>query len=310
VAYQDYWIRGAVTARGDRECQARYAIIRDVVAEYQRPVTVLDLGANLGYFGCRLAHEFGAVSVMVDRRRELIESCASNDLPTTIALQRTLTVADLRELAACEHIDVVLALNVLHHLPDWRGALDALLQIGEQIIIETPSRDDRGSCRFEAARALLDAIERERPETIGSTESHVTAGVRRPLFRLVRGKRHLTKGYVYGERHGAPAVRAHTIRSTRDDKTVQYADGESRDWHPGINLQTWSVFGGVWPRPDVVRAAVTQASNGHGDIRPWNFILQGATVVPIDTDHRRRRGGPEALAETLRSLPEATWPSA
>jgi 2-polyprenyl-3-methyl-5-hydroxy-6-metoxy-1,4-benzoquinol methylase len=156
MPYQDRWIRGATLAHGDRECEARYALVRRVVTKFQRRITVLDLGANLGYFGCRLADEFGAVSVMVDTRPDLVAVCEANALPTTIALTKKLSVADLQELAASEHFDVVLALNVLHHFKDPAGALAAVLELGDHVLLETPSRDDAGAAHPARCAALLD----------------------------------------------------------------------------------------------------------------------------------------------------------
>ena len=60
MAYQDRYVRGGTTAAGDRACVARYDLIRSVVADYRRPLTIWDLGANLGYFGCRLAEAIGS----------------------------------------------------------------------------------------------------------------------------------------------------------------------------------------------------------------------------------------------------------
>src|SRR5688572_9022039 len=159
MAYQDTWIRGHVVAHGERACAWRYEVIRQVVGAYQRPITVWDIGANLGYFGCRLSHDFDAVSIMVDSRPALIEMCRENDDPRTIAMLHRLSAVDLAELAASEHADIVLALNVLHHLPDWRQALTAILELGELTIIETPGRGDVGSVNYDAAMAILDALE-------------------------------------------------------------------------------------------------------------------------------------------------------
>jgi 2-polyprenyl-3-methyl-5-hydroxy-6-metoxy-1,4-benzoquinol methylase len=160
MAYQDTWIRGRVAATGDRPCAWRYEVVRQVVASYTRQVTVWDIGANLGYFGNRLAHDYEAISVMVDSRPALIDVCRENDDPRTVALLHRMTAQDLAELAASDHADVVLALNVLHHMPDWRQALDAVLALGEQVIVETPGRGDTGSVNYEASQLLLDVFQR------------------------------------------------------------------------------------------------------------------------------------------------------
>ncbi len=293
MAYQDIWIRGTVSAPGDRRCADRYGLIRQVVAAYSRQVTAWDLGANHGYFGCRLVDEFGAVSVMVEPRAALRDACAANALPTTIALTHALTARDLEEVAASEHADVVLALNVLHHMPDWSLALDAVLALGEDVVIETPGRDDVGSAHYPRAMAILDALESLRPDVLGTAPSHVTAGVQRPVFLLRRPKAAVSAGYAYRHRvrlKGPQPVREHVISSTPHEKSIRFADGESRPWVAGMNLWNWLQLGGSYPDRrqlrDIVTRALAQAPLPHGDLKPWNVILRGDQATVIDAGHR------------------------
>lgn len=305
MAYQPKWVRGKETP-GDRDCAARYEAIWSVVAPYTRTTTVWDIGANLGYFGLRLAHDAGCVSVMVDSRPQLIDSCRENDLPTTVAITHRLSVKDLQELSASEAPDVVLALNVLHHFDDWQGALDAVLALGDRLVIETPGRGDTGSANYVEAMKLLDAIEALQPMRLASFPSHVTPGIQRPLFLIDRVKDRLTSSYAYVERvrvRGKHPVRAHRILRDFSVKAIAYQGGEARDWHPGINLWNWVQFGGAWPDRSSVMGAVRDAHAGllepHGDFRPWNLILQGQRVVPIDGGHRRSVSDDVGLKTTL-----------
>lgn len=305
MAYQDRWIAGTTTDRGDRLCADRYDLIRPVLDLYQRPFTVWDLGANLGYFGCRIAAEFDAVTVMVDSRPALVETCRANGLPTTIAMTARLTADDLIELAQSEHADVVLALNVLHHLPDWRRALPAVLALGETVLIETPGREDTGSVHYAESQALLDALERAQPDAIGRSPSHVTAGVQRPLFLFRRPKTAVTASYAYRARvrpRGPHPVRPHTITSTLTEKSVRFGEGPDRPWYPGMNLWNWLQLGGSYPDRATVQQAVrtvaADLSQPHGDFKPWNLILQGHAVQAIDGGHRRSVDDAAGLAQT------------
>jgi hypothetical protein len=305
MAYQERWLAGAITEKGDRACADRYALIRPVLEAYRRPFTVWDLGANLGYFGCRIAAEFGAVSVMVDQRPILVEACRENAIPTTIAMTHHLTADDLMELAQSEHADVVLALNVLHHMPEWRAALEAVLALGETILIETPGEGDTKSAHYDRSQALLEALQAERPELVGWSPSHVTPGVRRPMYLCRRPKSTLTASYAYRGRvraRGPHPVRRHTITSTATEKLIRFEDGEARDWLHGMNLWNWLQMGGGYPDRVTVQAATRAAwrtlSQPHGDFRPWNLILQGASVASIDQGHRRN-GDVDGLRDTV-----------
>lgn len=313
MAYQDRWTRGHVTP-GDRACGARYEVVRTVASAWSRPITVWDLGANLGYFGLRLADELGAIAVMVDARPVLASVCQENAIPTTIAMTARLSIADLQELAAAEHADLVLALNLLHHFDNWRAAFEAVCRLGETIVIETPGRGDIGSAHYAASQSLLDAIEASGAELLATHLSHVTPGVQRPLYRLIRPKASLASGYVYGARvraKGAIAPRSHVIVSTATEKTITFADGESRPFVPGLNLWNWLQLGGAYPSRAEIAKAVRASAAGlfsHGDLMPWNVILQGQDVTIIDAGHRRHDDA-RGLRDTLTWIddPEAAY---
>ena len=311
MPYQDRWIRGVTQAVGDRSCADRYALIRPVVDAYQRQITVWDLGANLGYFGCRLADEFGAVSVMVDSRPALVDACRANAIPTTIAMTHRLTADDLIELAQSEHADVVLALNVLHHMADWRKALPAMLALGETVIVETPGVGDVKSANYAESQAILDALWSYSPVVLGMTSSHVTPGIQRPMLLFRRPKCAVTAGYAYRERvraRGPHPVRPHTIHSTRRAKSIEFDGYESREWHHGMNLWNWLQMGGSYPDRVTVqqaaRSAAAQLTSRHGDFKPWNLILQGESVAVIDRGHRHSVPDDQGLAQTVAWIAE------
>lgn len=311
MAYQERWIRGVTEASGDRSCADRYAVIRSVVEAYQRQITVWDIGANLGYFGSRLAAEFGAVSVMVDQRPVLADVCRQNALPTTIAMTHRLTADDLVEIAQSEHADVVLALNVLHHMQDWRQALPALLSLGENILIETPGRDDVNSANYAESQELLDALMQQRPELLATFDSHVTSGIQRPLFLFCREKSSVSAGYAYGGRvraRGPHPVRSHVITSDLHEKSILFSDGESREWHPGMNLWNWLQMGGSYPDRAAVQQAARSAAESldgpHGDFKPWNLILQGDYLAVIDRGHRQSVDDAQGLKQTIAWIAE------
>ncbi len=309
MAYQDRWVRGAVLERGRRECDARYALVRSVVASYVRPITVWDIGANLGNFGHRLATEYPAsVVVMAESRPVLIDVCRENALPNVAAMTHRFSLADLVELAKCERPDVVLALNVLHYFgPEAESALTCLLTMGADVVIETPGRGDTQSAQYDAAMRILSILERD-PEAsiIGTSPSHVTDGIDRPMFRVKGQHPPLTAGYVYGARvraKGAIAPRPHAFVSTETEREIQQADQDARPFVPGMNLWNWLQLGGSYPSRASVKASVLRAFDAmrkpHGDFRPWNLILQGDRVVPIDAGHRQSCEDTVGLRDTL-----------
>lgn len=144
--YQDRYIRGQVVSAGTRDCHDRYAAIATALSSREQPFTVLDIGANQGYFSFRLAAERGAVCVMVEKQDDLLRNCLDDGGDSLILLKCQITARELVWLSREEHFDVVLCLNVIHHFGwRWRSATRAIFDLADDLFIENPPDDDSGS---------------------------------------------------------------------------------------------------------------------------------------------------------------------
>jgi len=150
-AYQDAWVQGrGVVAPGARECADRYALLCTQLQHLRPGFTVLDFGANAGYFALRLAAERGARVVAVDASPALLAARH----PRVRLIPRKL---DAPAVAQLERVDVVLALSVLHHNPAWGPLLTALRGRARQLLlVETP--DPAEPLQHAAARTARPAI--------------------------------------------------------------------------------------------------------------------------------------------------------
>jgi CTP-dependent riboflavin kinase len=153
--YTDVWVRGGLERRGERDCSPRYEAIRDRLAELAAP-SVLDVGANSGYFGIRLAEDLGGQVTLVDDAPALPAIAAAQDNPALGVIPRRLTPKGLRQLA---RRDVVLALSVLHHFADWAAALEELRACRRWLFIEVPHPAERWMRVAASRRAVTDIHE-------------------------------------------------------------------------------------------------------------------------------------------------------
>jgi glycosyltransferase involved in cell wall biosynthesis/2-polyprenyl-3-methyl-5-hydroxy-6-metoxy-1,4-benzoquinol methylase len=282
--YQDIWVRGRCQQRGIRECADRYKLLHSFCSRFERPFTVLDIGSNLGYFSLRLAEDFNCTVVSCegiygDWIREIYEA---NRNPRTILLKKVFSVADLRALAQVEHFDVVMALSVIHHFDEpFDESLETLRSLGDHVLIELPNEDN--ACGQDIVR---DAKTVELPPEaflLGHGKSHLDGGTR-PLYSLSRPKTTIEKSYL-----GTPRTDlALTISADDQSKTVSFHNKpENREWLPGINLQTFLWFNGVWPSPAHIARRIHEKGSrleGHRDIQPWNVVMQGQDLQFIDAD--------------------------
>ena len=152
--YQDIIISNQVAQEASgkrRDCQKRYELIDSVLQQYNRPFTMLDIGAAQGYYSFRTAYDYPeSVCVMIEGNNpaypmagsQLLSLCRANNLDNTIFLNKKIVPGDLQRLSECEHFDVVLAMNIIHWFPNnWRQVADAILNMGDNIIIETPPQE-------------------------------------------------------------------------------------------------------------------------------------------------------------------------
>ncbi len=177
--YQDEWIRGKVVARGERECEHRYSVIKSFLQEYRRPFTLLDVGANIGYFSFRIAEDFpDAIVVAVEGHPrflpKLLEVAKKNDRDNVIIIGKKLAVEDISRLAELEHFDVVIGMSVIHHIyHDPIEALEAFSKLGDNLILELPNESKYGLQKY--------AVLESRGKVIGYGESHIKPGTKRPI---------------------------------------------------------------------------------------------------------------------------------
>lgn len=294
--YQDLWIRGRVIPWGRRECAHRYEVVAQFCRQYRRPFTVLDIGAAQGYFSLRLAADFDCTVVAVERRRELGAVLLANGQHRVLWLRRSLSLRDIEQLAGVEHFDVVLALSVIH----WLGAhpadsIRALRLLGDHTILELAQ--EQGACGQTVVRET--AVPPD-AQLLGYGASHVRRGAERPIVVLSTPKTRLQARYL-GDCRPPPPL---TIESSFDAKTVRKGDAPPREWHRGINLQTWLRLGGQWPARTQVARLVRSALHSHqaAGLPPWDIILQGDAVrlLGIGPPSLGRRAGPPASCSPRR----------
>lgn len=303
MRYQETWIRGRATGEAhQRECASRYEPIREALRAYRRPFSVFDFGANMGYFAFRIAEDFPQATVVaVDGHAELGEIARQNGLPNVVALIRRMNAADLAQLARCEAFDVVLALNVLHHMQDWEAALEALRGLGSVLIAETPGPGDKAATGYTRHRGLLDALS-EGKELL-RTAAHKTPGAERIMVRLDNWQsRGLSAQTMDAAERGAPEMSEIALSLTPERAGIvikrRKGEDEDRGFVPGINLWTAHLNGMAWPADCKARVKaeverLESAGQWHDDLRPWNFILSGDRAVAIDIQNKAWRKEPE-----------------
>ncbi|HEV2600759.1 MAG TPA: methyltransferase domain-containing protein [Candidatus Babeliales bacterium] len=304
--YQDIVINNVVVKPGVRECAHRYEALKTILDRYQRPITVLDIGASQGYFSFKIAYEYDATCVMVEgdynndwrTTEQLLQLCKLNtELDNIVFLRHRITPAELERLATCEHFDVILAFNILHHVgSDWQRAADALFKMGDNIIIETPPSDDVFADKHPTIRPIEKYLFDQQGTVICETPRHTDPNVTGKMFWFERVKTQMQRRHWFEKKLYEPGYSKLVITSTNTEKTVVKTETNATyAWNQGINLLTFKMLGGAYPEPEMIERAVRNAYTGlHLDFFPWNMILQGENIATIDNDDGRWIFDPQA----------------
>lgn len=298
--YQDIIVNNQVISQGIRESATRYAAIKEHLNNYKRPFTILDIGAAQGYFSFRTAHDFPHSSaVMIEGEylnvsfnasNKLEELCALNtDRKNIIYLKKHMMPSDFRRLADCEHFDVVLCLNVIHHFgKEWQNVAQAVFKMGDYVIIETPPSTDKVFMNNTEIKALENFLKAKKGKVIAQTPRHTDPSAMALMQIFETPKKELpVKHWFYGNAANAEGV-SYEIESTFEKKNLlkkHLGRVRKSEWLPGINLVTFKALNGVWPNtPQVISSLVEFASIKHRDLLPWNVLVQGNNLAVFDDD--------------------------
>jgi len=135
-----------------RECEDRYQPIKQFLSQFNRPFSVLDVGANYGWFGQRLVRDFDCVYVGVDNK-------TIDPHPRIWHINRHMKAAEYGALSKSETFDVILCLSVLHHFEDYDRAFNAMKRLGQWVFFEIPGPKEDGavggSARHQAIRNIF-----------------------------------------------------------------------------------------------------------------------------------------------------------
>ena len=297
--YNDVRIKGKTILSGYRNSEKRYDEIFKFCKKFNRPISVLDLGAAEGYFTFRLSEDFSGVFIAVESNpeRKLLELCIKNNDRKVLLLDKQMNLKNLKNLKEVQHFDIVLALNIIHHFDEpFQDVLDTLVSMSSFCFMEHPNslenESTKNSQRLEAEKLNLDSFD---PILLNKTQSGLGNSFNQKLERnlwllkntqlktIDRGWRGASK---YNESFG-PGNHI-SIKSNFDKIDIDYGlRDENRTWIQGIDLRTFLENNGVYPTNDEIINLIDDLEIKNArDLGPHNLILNGERLFVIDQDDK------------------------
>lgn len=297
--YNDVRIKGQTISSGYRESEDRYEEIFKFCKKFNRPISVLDLGAAEGYFTFRLSEDFSGVFIAVesDSQRNLLDSCQKNNNRNILLLEKQMNLKSLKNLKEVQHFDIVLALNIVHHFDEpFQDVIDTLVSMSSFCFFEHPNSLEnsatKNSHRLKNEKLNLEKFE---PQLLNKNESGLGDSTNKKLQRsmwLLKNTKSKTidrpwRGtQKYNDEFG-PDTQI-DIKSNFDEIVIDYSlRDESRPWIQGIDLRTFLENNGVYPtNDDILNLIDNMKVDNARDLGPHNLILNGHELFAIDQNDK------------------------
>ena len=297
--YNDIRIKGETVSLGYRNSEKRYEEIFQFCKKFNRPISVLDLGAAEGYFTFRLSEDFSGVFIAVENnpQRKLLELCVKNNTRNILLLDKQMNLKHLKNLKEVQHFDIILALNIIHHFEEpFQDVLETLVSMSSFCFMEHPnSLENKSTKNYHRLKAEKLNLEKFKPKLLNKIQSGLGNSMNQKLERnmwllentqsktIDRGWRGTSK---YREQFGPNAEI--NIKSNFNEISVDYGlREEKRNWIHGIDLRTFLENNGVYPTNDQIINLIDNLKIEHAkDLGPHNLILNGANLFPIDQDDK------------------------
>lgn len=308
--YQDILINSKLYKKGVRDCESRYNCIKKLIKIKKRRFTVLDIGANFGFYSFKIAQDFpNAFIVMIQPMGEhkiLKNLCELNTKynDRVMLLNCECTKDNMSKLSQCEHFDYIICNNVLHHFSDWKSIYSSIKNMCKYLIIETPPPDDDQSCGQDKLLEIYNTVEEECNTT--SEEK----------FARHTNKHTYSKIYFYELSDTAVKKRSYYNNCTERGKYTHICHDDKREFKKkdnfggsletgeyihGINLFTFCSLNGTYPtkekilnklRKENIRSAY-KWDNSLKDLTIWNLIMNENIYL---IDHKNTKDGSMAWA--------------
>jgi hypothetical protein len=266
--------------------------LNEFLAQYQRPITVLEITDLQEFYTLAFAQRHKGVFVLLSTEKVDSIKKKVQDYNNVVLVQpKEFSTSSLVDLASCEHFDV----TFVH---DWAMLqknpyiVSALFTLGDYLIIDV-------------SNTFVDRFLSEDQKKSIIWKHDLPYGKQRVCFKNL--KTSLGRARWVMSSLAQSKQPSYTISSTfTEKKMIKGAHKKTSDWVPGINLVTAIMLNVKFPTNEILRDNIKKFMEiDHNDPVIGNMIVQGKKVVLIDFADSRRNADQEKCIKAALKL--FTW---
>gem|GEM_PF-5087412 len=242
--------------------------IDQLLDRYNRPFTLLAIGEDVGLSVAKKAPLYPESTFAILDEKPGSENLLSS-LENTVWMKHRLLFCEAKELASCEHVDILLLFHSLPMFcPNWQEALQIFQQMAHVVVVQLPKGE------LDTMHNYLAQLSDGKVDEEASSVSYVLEG--KAPFRLA-------KTTLIHPRKRRWSYEIYCDYSQKYLKKIRPNWTASSPWFPGINMMTFLLYNGTIPSRDQVLIHLP-LDQEHSDWVPNNMIVQGDRILLIDKD--------------------------
>lgn len=252
--------------------------IISLLQQYQRPVTVLEMGNHVSANAFKRAACCRSSYIVMLHHQEttITDTIQQNNVKNMIILRPdTIDYALLDNLGKCEHFDVVVVRDAERQFDKniLYAIFKASMTLGDHLFIEMD----------EALVALAQSIH---PCTITASDIPHKVWCYFEIYKKYLKKARWTLREESTDNY-------EIVSSFSEKKMYKRSTNTTSNWIAGINLVTFIMLKGLYPTDGMIREQLKKFKTlNHNDLVVGNIVVQGNQIRAIDFHDSRRNISP------------------
>ena len=257
-----------------------YEVLCDLIDKYERPLTILEIDDSTAEYTLKLAEKYtrekiSCIALLIEDGYGVAHKVQDKKLPVAVVYPRCVMLDMFKQLARCEHLDIVIISNTASLIDKLSAeCISVLCMLGDFTLIELEKT---------AAPLVIKCIEPATCETAQSNDK---------TFILYKTRKQGLDIARWTQKLPLASEPRYKVKSNLQEKLF-YKKTTRRvtQWKKGINVVTFVMLQGIYPTDALMRENLQRLYRKYpyyNDGVIGNMIVDGTSLQLIDFGDKRR----------------------